>query len=890
VLSIAGEAPRGNDLLAAGRLVTPQTAGDLVGDEVNLVTMGAVGDAYSFPDGTMAAASNTLSSQSATFLSTDVGKYICDTGAGNGSVSQGPQGTAITLCSTIQTFVSSHTVIVGFNATNPTPSVGSANATIVTPGTGYTPGDLVTVNISGAIGSNAAVQKIIDTQVVSASIASAGSGITLPDGTTCGLIGTTGTPRNRTNTPLVEVNVTTSGGSITGITKIVNAGDYTANPTEPEIMVPAKTPGTATGCTGLTPNSASLNLVLGALATVPNAYGAYPSITSGTYTTTDTSSSSGTGLTLAVSSDFPVSGIFTYGTDDSAPYKKAVDLVNLARSEGVMTLLYVPPGECSSGTTTTCSVANTGAYFFGPGAASDAFTNGGGIVTDGNYATTFYMSPLYAGTPNPQTGSSFQPLVWWLQNGSNAASFDGPAYAFSKLYSPSLTGGIMIDGDRTSLATQVGMAFCGSNYFAEIHDYQFRNLPGTGLLYGCTTQAVGSIKAIPQSHNRESRFYSIRGFNSGASPINGSPNYAAIDINTQNTDPKQTAGMDDVGFDNVELFGNHGNGIIIHAADVNGSIGFVDFTGRLRVEGLAPDGTPLQGNLIQIGDTNTAMDGSVHDISFPTGMQLTDPYFGYAGLLVTTSTTGTVNGSIPFDITTDPGTTISGGAPYGNGLDVDACSNCTFNVLLIGVDGYSYMQGNSTRTSGITLNLQPGNVANWTTLIDPTAVILQPATISSTGSIGSTTALAPPAAVPFSVTSNAITPAVAGSWSATSSETGTYLQIGALTCVDIVGTLNASNVTGASGALQFQLPVRPALGTHDVIGISQLSGGLVWPIAGSPAAQTTQAVFYPISNRTYGQIGFLGSTLNTPLTNSNLNVSSINVGTTYIFGFNGCYQ
>lgn len=74
-LSIAGEAPRGNELLAAGRLVPPQTAGELVGDEVDLATMGAIGDAYSFPDGTMAAGSNSLSSQSATFLSTDVGKY-----------------------------------------------------------------------------------------------------------------------------------------------------------------------------------------------------------------------------------------------------------------------------------------------------------------------------------------------------------------------------------------------------------------------------------------------------------------------------------------------------------------------------------------------------------------------------------------------------------------------------------------------------------------------------------------------------------------------------------------------------------------------------------------------------------------------------------------------
>jgi hypothetical protein len=451
------------------------------------------------------------------------------------------------------------------------------------------------------------------------------------------------------------------------------------------------------------------------------------------------------------------------------------------------------------------------------------------------------------------------------------------------------------------------MAFCGSSNFAEVHDYQFRNLPGTGLLYGCTTSAVGTtVAAVSQSHNRESRFYSIRGFNAGASPNAGSTiNYPAIDINTQNTDPKQSASMDDVGFDNVELFGNHGTGIILHAADVNGSIGFVDFTGRLRVEGLAPDGTPLSGNLIQVGDASTVngvatMDGIVHDVTFPNGMQLTDPYLNNAGLQITTSSsitsTGTTYNNIPYDITTGPGTTMSGGAPYGNGLDVEACSNCVFNILLIGVDGYAYMQANSTATSKITLNLQPGAAANWTTFIDPTAIISQPATLSSVGSIGLTTALAPPSSVPFSIASNAIVPATAGSWSATtSSEAGSYLQVGALTCVNIVGTLNASNVTGASGALQFQLPVPAALGTNQVIGVSELLGRVAWPsvTVGTAAVPTTQVAFYPVANRSYGQILFLGSTINTPLSTSSpsyLNVSNIVAGTQYNFGFNGCYQ
>jgi hypothetical protein len=106
--------------------------------------------------------------------------------------------------------------------------------------------------------------------------------------------------------------------------------------------------------------------------------------------------------------------------------------------------------------------------------------------------------------------------------------------------------------------------------------------------------------------------------------------------------------------------------------------------------------------------------------------------------------------------------------------------------------------------------------------------------------------------------------------------------------VNIVATLNASSVSGASGALQFQLPVKPALGNTGVIGISTLGGGLVWPsVSGTPA---TQIVFYPVSNRTFGQVAFLVSGSNAPTEITTLNVSDITVGNTYSFGFSGCYQ
>jgi len=269
----------------------------------------------------------------------------------------------------------------------------------------------------------------------------------------------------------------------------------------------------------------------------------------------------------------------------------------------------------------------------------------------------------------------------------------------------------------------------------------------------------GPVTPDTTSHNRESRFYNMRGFNSGASPgtTGGTINYAAIDINTQST-TGGVSGMDDVGFDNVELFANHGTGIILHASHSSsgtlGAIGFVNFTGRIRVEGLAPDGTTLSGALIQVGDTDPNMDGFVHDISFPAGMQLVDPYLGSAGILVTS--TGSMSAAPPYNITTGPGTTISGGAPYGNGLDIEYCTNCTFNIQSISTDGIDYTQGLGTDTANLTLLLPagatgvPGAASAWSTKINPTAVIYQGELLSSTGSITpqpSLSSAAPPSGI-----------------------------------------------------------------------------------------------------------------------------------------------
>jgi hypothetical protein len=101
------------------------------------------------------------------------------------------------------------------------------------------------------------------------------------------------------------------------------------------------------------------------------------------------------------------------------------------------------------------------------------------------------------------------------------------------------------------------------------------------------------------------------------------------------------------------------------------------------------------------------------------------------------------------------------------------------------------------------LHLQPGATKNWVTNIDPAAVITQPAAFSATGP----NAIRPPGTVfPIPAPPAGVLPISpsSGTFSAVTTDTqvGTYYQIGTLTCMDFVATLNLFSATAV---------VRPAL-------------------------------------------------------------------------------
>jgi hypothetical protein len=96
----------------------------------------------------------------------------------------------------------------------------SSNSVVTTAGTGYVPGDIITV--TGGTASRAARVAVVSTQAVSATVVNGGSG------GTNGAVTVTGTTGTGT---LFQFSGTISGGVLTGPLVLVSGGSYRVNPT-----------------------------------------------------------------------------------------------------------------------------------------------------------------------------------------------------------------------------------------------------------------------------------------------------------------------------------------------------------------------------------------------------------------------------------------------------------------------------------------------------------------------------------------------------------------------------------------------------------------------------------------------------------------------------------
>ncbi len=151
---------------------------------------------------------------------------------------------------------------------------------VVNPGTGYAPGDTISLSATSLNSSNDATLTVDSTRLVGVTINNAGSGLT--DGTR------TFTVAGGTNTTAATFTATVSGGTVTSINTITQAGSYTGNPT--------LTANAATVDSGST--NATFNLVMGADVVTVSVGGAYALTNMVNLSTSAIAPATGTGATV----------------------------------------------------------------------------------------------------------------------------------------------------------------------------------------------------------------------------------------------------------------------------------------------------------------------------------------------------------------------------------------------------------------------------------------------------------------------------------------------------------------------------------------------------------------------------------------------------------------
>jgi hypothetical protein len=535
-------------------------------ETISVKDFGAAGNTLSFSDGTISANSNAFSSNSASFTAADIGKTIWIDYAGNGTSS---------LQTTITGITDSHHVTLAANAqtTVPYTFLSGIKVTSAQSGSGsYAPGD--TITLSGGTASVPAVVTVSRTDVMSVTLVSGGSGGTSVTGSTsgsCVVTGTTGAGERK-----FSANVTISGGAIASVGSIVNAGQYSANPT-------VLTAEPVTGCGALT--GATVSLVMGVLLPVVTTQGSY---TTTTFSLTQLSTSgSGTGATFSPEF-FVTAGAFTYGTDDTAAWTNAMNYVTQLDNAGNLACLHAP----------------SGAYLIT--AALPTFYKVPGCINgDGSNQTIIDIAPSLSGT-----------LFSWSEDWGGVHN---PVNSLPTTSGPILTN-LHIVGDQDSSNTQHAITFFDRDDNVYVDNVFVDTLNGscfrTGVPHNVPTQA--SI--------RESYIQNFHCFNSG------NANSPAMDI--LSTDIGGGDGTNEVTFQDINIFAPYGAGFVLHSNNsAGGTAERLINVNNLRVEGFQTGIEP--GNLVQVGDSG--LSGNVNTVSFDQ-LQLITPYLGYAALDVTADT------------------------------------------------------------------------------------------------------------------------------------------------------------------------------------------------------------------------------------------------------------
>lgn len=365
--------------------------------------------------------------------------------------------------------------------------VGAWGVSVIAAGAGYAPGDTYTPSFANATqnsilggGYNGAVLYVSQTQVVSATVASGGSGCS--NGTQT-LTGTTGTGTK------FQAAVSVSGGVVSVVNSISVAGTYTVNPTSPDTM-------SGGGC-GVSP---TLNVVMGvAFANVQNP-GSYSRVPQNPATATQSATSgSGTGATFSVT--FAAQAAYVV-----PPINSNTGAVNENQFQGYL-----------SGNSITTGVQNTG---YGWSALS--------LTTTGQFNAAFGTGALWnnvSGSNNNSFGTDSMRNTLTVGN--------TVAMGTAAMRNPTGTAGFIVAIGTQALqgqATSTGQnmiaigyqAALGASWTTANQDVFVGNLSGNTITIGSGSSCFGH--AACQNITTAGALVAVGGFAAGGATATGNNN------------------------------------------------------------------------------------------------------------------------------------------------------------------------------------------------------------------------------------------------------------------------------------------------------------------------------------------------------------------------------
>jgi hypothetical protein len=655
---------------AAPAAVSPQTATSMLGlTAINLRTVGALGNAISWADGTITTGTNTFTSASASFTAADVGKTIQVDGAGSGGITGAP------LVTTIAGYTNSTTVTLNTNASTTTPLNYLKRCQVATPqGTGnVVPGD--TFALTGGTSTTTGVCKTWTTAVQSASVYAGGSGGT--NGTQT-VTGTTGTGFKFT------ASVTVSGGGITAVLSITNGGHYIVNPTSL----------TNEPVTGANLVGAALTVVTGADEMYPSTVGNYSVVPGNPISTGAGGTSGATGVT--VTATWQATGTYTYATDDSTALAACItDVITLATAQSPA-YCYAPSGNYYIGATTTIPVF---------------YRTNGGIYGDGRGKTWFIVGANFTGASGPSSATAsgtlfafsdiFDKTTAGTGTTISGRAYNGPTATINKGFGFRF-GGLSVTGDRLATTTQNALVLYDRIINATVDDFDVYFL--NGRCFGSGTELNTTATQLT-----ESRLGNIRCENTGASAT------PTFEINAIGSG----GGFNEIESDSINIYASHGTGVLIHSN--SGSNGNGLRFKSIRIEGTEDNSNAVAADSMDIGlSTDT---GSLNGMTIKE-YWCVNPYTNYYCLRLDAGSSALQTYSFSLD-----DSMFGGGAPMGGGLNVQAGRQLIINSRGSAVWGTAFLIGASPKAgSGITINpgCAPATNVTWSIDSSETANVFVP--------------------------------------------------------------------------------------------------------------------------------------------------------------------